>query len=156
LEKRNLMIFSLAFFLAYAAFAANSTPVFAQTPCTAQANYPAVSAPQYYNSSIAVTVPLSTSCSYIRGPLFAVGNAYDTTTSTSLGTVSTGLNSVGGGSYTGQLVFSLPPSTLGHTVRFSVSIYNNYNSQSGSPLASTSQSITIDPSLLPPELPVLQ
>ena len=139
MEKRNLMLFSLVFFLAAAVFAAGSSPVFAQTPCVAQASYPTVSGPQYYNSNIAVTVPVSTSCSYIVGPLVAVGNAYDTTTSTSVGTVSTGLSSVG----SGQLVFSLPPSTLGHTVQFSVSIYNNNNGQAGSLLASTSQSITL-------------
>src|SRR5208282_1913907 len=142
MKKRNLVIFSLAFFLAAATFAATSSPVFAQTTCIAQASYPAVSTPQY-NSNIAVTVPVSTSCSYIVGPLFAVGDAYDTTISTDLGTVSTGLSSVGGGSYTGQLLFSLPTSTQGHTVQFSVSIYNNNNGQSGSPLATTSQSITI-------------
>ncbi|HKM51138.1 MAG TPA: hypothetical protein VJZ75_08165 [Candidatus Bathyarchaeia archaeon] len=142
MKKRNLVIFSLAFFLAAATFAATSSPVFAQTTCIAQASYPAVSTPQY-NSNIAVTVPVSTSCSYIVGPLFAVGDAYDTTISTDLGTVSTGLSSVGGGSYTGQLLFSLPTSTQGHTVQFSVSIYNNNNGQYGSPLATTSQSITI-------------
>src|SRR5208282_3588808 len=142
MKKRNLVIFSLVFFLAAAVFSASSSPVFAQTPCIAQTSYPVVSTPQY-NSNIAVTVPVSTSCSYIVGPLFAVGDAYDTTISTDLGTVSTGLSSVGGGSYTGQLLFSLPTSTLGHTVQFSVSIYNNNNGQSGSPLATTSQSITI-------------
>ena len=142
MKKRNLMILSLAFFLAVAAFGASSSPVFAQTPCVAQASYPVVSTAQY-NSNIAVTVPVSASCSYTVGPLFAVGDAYDTSISTDLGTVSTGLSSVGGGSYTGQLLFSLPTSTLSHTVQFSVSIYNNYNGQSGSPLATTSQSITI-------------
>ena len=139
MEKRNLMILSLAFFIAAAVFAASSSPVFAQTPCIAQASYPTVSGPQYYYSNFAVTVPVSTSCSYISGPLIAVGNAFDATTSTSVGTVSTGLSSVG----SGQLVFSLPPSTLGHTVQFSVSIYNNNNGQAGSLLASTSQSITL-------------
>ncbi len=140
------MILSLVFFLAVAAFGASSSPVFAQTPCIAQASYPVVSTPQY-NSNIAVTVPVSASCSSIGGPLFAVGDAYDTTISTDLGTVSTGLSSVGGGSFTGQLLFSLPTSTLGHTVQFSVSIYNNNNGQSGSPLATTSQSITIGSSI---------
>jgi hypothetical protein len=139
LEKRNLMILSLAFFIAAAVFAASSSPVFAQTPCIAQASYPTVSGPQYYYSNFAVTVPVSTSCSYISGPLIAVGNAFDATTSTSVGTVSTGLSSAG----TGQLVFSLPPSVSGHTVQFSVSIYSNNNGQAGSLLASTSQSITI-------------
>jgi len=138
------MILSLAFFLAAAVFVASSSPVFAQTPCIAQASYPAVSSPQYYNSNIAVTVPVSASCTYIVGPLFAVGNAYDATTNTSVGSVSTGLGSVGG-SYTGQLLFSLPPSTLGHTVQFSVSIYSNNYGQIGSLLGSTSQSITIGP-----------
>ena len=139
MEKRNLVIFSLVFFLAAAVFAGSSSPVFAQTPCIAQASYPIVSGPQYYYSNFAVTVPVSTSCSYIGEPLIAVGNAFDATTSTSVGTVSTGLSSVG----TGQLVFSLPPSVLGHTVQLSVSIYSNNNGQAGSLLASTSQSIAI-------------
>src|SRR5208282_2589632 len=146
MKKSNLVIFSLVFFLAAAVFAASGSPVFAQTPCIAQASYPAVSTPQY-NSNFAVTVPVSASCSNIGGPLFAVGDAYDTSISTDLGTVSTGLSSVGGGSYTGQLLFSLPTSTLGHTVQFSVSIYNNNNGQYGSPLATTSQSITIGSSI---------
>jgi hypothetical protein len=133
------VIFSLVFFLAAAVFAASSSPVFAQTPCVAQASYPTISGPQYYYSNIAVTVPVSTSCSNIVGPLIAIGNAFDTTTTTSVGTASTGLSS--GGS--GQLQFSIPPSTLGHTVQFSVSIYSNNNGQAGSLLASTSQSITI-------------
>ncbi|MGO9645054.1 MAG: hypothetical protein ACLPY5_09935 [Candidatus Bathyarchaeia archaeon] len=142
MEKRDLMVLSLVFFLAVAVFAASGSPVFAQTPCIAQASYPAVSSPQG-NYNFAVTVPVSASCSYTVGPLYAVGDAYDTTVSTDLGTVSTGLSLVGGGSYSGQLLFSLPASTVGHTVQFSVSIYNNYNGQSGSPLATTSQSITI-------------
>ena len=142
MEKRNLTILSLAFFLAAAVFAGSSGPVFAQTPCVAQASYPTVSGPQYYYSNFAVTVPVSTSCSYIGGPLIAVGNAFDATTSISVGTVSTGLSSAG----TGQLVFSLPPSVSGHTVQFSVSIYTNNNGQAGSLLASTSQSITISSS----------
>src|SRR5208337_509099 len=136
------MALSLVFFLAAAVFAASSGPVFAQTPCIAQASYPAVSSPQG-NYNFAVTVPVSASCSYTVGSLYAVGDAYDTTVSSDLGTVSTGLSLVGGGSYSGQLLFSLPTSTLGHTVQFSVSIYNNYNGQSGSPLATTSQSVTI-------------
>src|SRR5208282_5770003 len=110
------MVLSLVFFLAAAVFAARSGPVYAQTPCIAQASYPVVSLPQY-NSNVAVTVPVSASCSYTVGPLYAVGDAYDTTISSDLGTVSTGLSLVGGGSYSGQLLFSLPTSTLGHTVQ---------------------------------------
>src|SRR5208282_1433718 len=140
------MVLSLALFLVAAIFSASSGPVFAQTPCIAQASYPAVSSPQG-NYNFAVTVPVSASCSYTVGSLYAVGDAYDTTISSDLGTVSTGLSLVGGGSYSGQLLFSLPTSTLGHTVQFSVSIYNNYNGQSGSPLATTSQSVTIGSSI---------
>src|SRR5208282_4825473 len=140
------MVLSLALFLVAAIFSASSGPVFAQTPCIAQASYPAVSSPQG-NYNFAVTVPVSASCSYTVGSLYAVGDAYDTTISSDLGTVSTGLSLVGGGSYSGQLLFSLPTSTLGHTVQFSVSIYNNYNGQSGSPLATTSQSIAIGSSI---------
>src|SRR5208337_2884227 len=96
------MVWSLVFFLAAAVFAASGSLVFAQTPCIAQASYPVVSSAQY-NSNIAATLPVSTSCSYTVGPLFAVGDAYDTSISTDLGTVSTGLSLVGGGSYSGQL-----------------------------------------------------
>jgi len=142
LGKRDVMVLSLAFFLAAVAFAVTGSAVFAQTPCIAQASYPVVSSPQG-NYNFAVTVPVSASCSYTVGSFYAVGDAYDTTVSSDLGTVSTGLSLVGGGSYSGQLLFSLPTSTLGHTVQFSVSIYNNYNGQSGSPLATTSQSVTI-------------
>lgn len=56
---------------------------------------------------------------------YTVGNAYDTQVNTNLGSVSTILNSIYGGTFNGQLVFNLPPSILGHPIRILVSIYDS-------------------------------
>ena len=91
-----------------------------------------------------MTVPVSATCSTYSGQLFAVGDAYDTTTNSDLGSVNTGLSSAGGGNFNGQLNFYLPTTVQGDTVQISVSIYNTAFGNNGSLLATTSQTVTID------------
>jgi len=130
-----------ATFLLIATFASSNTPVIAQSPCIVQVSYPAIS--QNYNPNIGVTVPVSATCSY-SGQLYAVGDAYDTTTNSDLGSVNTGLSSTGGGNFNGQLNFFLPTSAQSDTIQISVSIYNNPFGNNGSPLATTSQTLTLE------------
>jgi hypothetical protein len=142
----------LAFVLsASVAVAGNSLPVSAD-PCVVQLGYSSLSTTQYYyNMNVGLTVPVSASCSLVGGQLYAVGDAYDTTANTDLGSVSTALTPVYGSStFNGQLVFSLPSSILGHPVRISVSIYNGapygyygYGGN-GSPLAVAAQMVQLN------------
>ena len=96
----------------------------------------------YAYSNIPIVVPLSATCTtYYGSQLYATGNAYDTTSNAGLGSVSTVLQSVSGGTtFNGQLGFNLPPSTQGHTVQFSVSIYNG---QYGNLITATSETVQV-------------
>ena len=96
----------------------------------------------YSYSNIQVVVPMSATCStYYGSQLYATGNAYDATSNTGLGSVSTVLQSPDGGTtFNGQLGFNLPPSTQGHTVQLSVSIYNG---QYGNQITTTSETIQV-------------
>src|SRR5208283_745334 len=142
MKTRNFALIAFTIFLVMATFATSNSQVFAQSPCVAQVSYPAISS--YYNPNIGMTVPVSATCSY-SGQLFAVGDAYDTTTNTDLGSVNTGLTSAGSGNFNGQLNFFLPTTIQGHTIQISVSIYNTaFGNNGSSPLATTSQTVTID------------
>ena len=81
---------------------------------------------------------MSATCTTTFGnQLYATGNAYDATSNVGLGTVSTVLQSPDGGTtFNGQLGFNLPPTTQGHTVTVSVSLYS---SQYGDLVTSTSE-----------------
>jgi len=94
-------------------------------PCTAMLGFPIIPA-VYANSIVTVIVPVSATCSASYGnQLNATGNAYDLTSDTSTGSVNTILTSVNGGyTFTGQLGFNLPPSTQGHWVQITVTIYS--------------------------------
>lgn len=135
------------------AIATNNSFALAQ-PCQAAVGSPNVS-PQsyyYYGGNFQVTVPVSTSCSFYAGQLYAVGQAYDTTYNTYIGTANAVLSSTYGGyGYTGQLTFTLPISAQSHSVNFSVTIYGSQNGYyggyySGTPLAQTSSTFVIGPS----------
>jgi len=95
----------------------------------------------YSYSNIPIAVPLTATCTTNYGSqLYATGNAYDTTSSTTLGSVSTVLQSAdGGNTFNGQLNFNLPASTQGHTVQVSVSI----NDQSGNQITATGETIQV-------------
>jgi len=116
------------------AIAANNSFALAQ-PCQATLGSPNVS-PQsyyYYGGNIQVTVPVSASCSFYAGQLYAVGQAYDTTYNANIGTANAVLTSTYGGyGYTGQLTFALPISAQSNSVNFSVSIYGSQNGYYGS------------------------
>jgi hypothetical protein len=118
----------------------NSSPV-AADPCIAQLNYP-IMPTGYSYSNIPIVVPVSATCTtYYGSQLYATGNAYDTTSNAGLGSVSTVLQTVNSGTtFNGQLGFNLPPSTQGHTVQLSVSIYNG---QYGNLITATSETIQV-------------
>lgn len=108
--------------------------------CTAQLNYP-VMPTGYTYSNVPIAVPIVTTCTTNYGSqLYATGNAYDTTSNTGLGSVSTVLQSVNGGTtFNGQLNFNLPPSTQGHAVQLSVSI----NDQNGNQITATGETVQV-------------
>ena len=118
----------------------NGALVFAD-PCTATLSYPVIPA-QYSNSNAPIVVPISASCStYYGNQLYATGSAYDTTSNANLGSASTVLSSVNGGTqFNGQLGFNVLPSSPGDPVQISVSIYN---SQYGNLLTATSETVQV-------------
>lgn len=124
---------------------ANGTLV-AADPCIAQLSYP-IMPTGYTYSSIQIIVPVSATCPSINNAFTAVGDAYDTSTNTDLGSVTTLLIPVNGGSFSGQLAFSLPPVSLGHTVQISVSVYNGQSApgQYGTLLTTASETVQLSP-----------
>ena len=139
-KTRNCAILGIVLLVAILAVGLNSTQVSAD-PCLAQLNYPIMPA-MYSNSNVPIVVPMSATCTtYYGSQLYATGNAYDATSNAGLGSVSTVLQSVNSGTtFNGQLGFNLPPSTQGHTVQISVSIYNG---QYGNLITATSETIQV-------------
>ena len=124
--------------IAILAVGANSNPVSAQAqPCAAVLSYP-VMPTTYSYSNVPIVVPMSATCTTTFGnQLYATGNAYDATSNVALGSVNSVLQSPDGGiTFNGQLGFNLPPTTQGHTVTISVSLYS---SQYGYLVTSTSE-----------------
>ena len=120
------------------AIGANSTTVAAQTqPCTTILSYPVMPA-TYSFSNVPIVVPMSATCTTAFGnTIYVSGNAYDATSNIGLGIVNSVLQSNDGGiTFNGQLGFNLPPTTQGHTVTISASLYAN---QYGSLISSTSE-----------------
>jgi len=119
------------------------SPVSAQiaSPCTATLSLVGVPA-QYSNSNFPLIVPVSASCTtYYGTQLYATGSAYDATSNTSLGTASTLLSSVNGGTeFSGQLGFNTPPTSAGDSVQISVSVYDN---QGGNLITTTGETIPV-------------
>ena len=104
--------------------------------CSAQLNYSTT----YSNGQI--IVPVSASCSFIGGQLYAVGYAVDSF-GRNLGSTSTVLTSINGGNeFSGQLVFTSPFPAQGGTVQVSVSIYSN--GPNGTILTSTTQTLQVN------------
>jgi hypothetical protein len=139
-KTRNYAVLAIVLTIAILAVGANSNLVSAD-PCIAQLNYPIM--PTVYSySNIPVVVPMAATCTtYYGSQLYATGNAYDATSNVGLGSVSTVLQSVNGGTtFNGQLGFNLPPSTQGHIVQLSVSIYNG---QYGNQVTATSETIQV-------------
>ena len=124
--------------IAIIAVGVNSNPVSAQAqPCTAVLSYPVMPSTYSY-SNVPIVVPMSATCTTTFGnQLYATGNAYDATANVALGSVNSVLQSPDGGTtFNGQLGFNLPPTTQGHTVTISVSLYS---SQYGDLVTSTSE-----------------
>jgi hypothetical protein len=140
MKSRNYALLAIVLIIAVIAVGANSNPVAADL-CLAQLNYP-IMPTAYSYSNVPIVVPTSATCStYYGSQLYATGNAYDTTSGAGLGSVSTVLQSTDGGTtFNGQLSFNLPPSTQGHTVQISVSIYNG---QYGNQITATSETIQV-------------
>jgi len=143
---RGIML--LTFILVAAvAVVGSSSPVSADS-CVAQLGYSSLSTTQYYyNSNLAITVPVSATCSYVSTQLYAVGTAYDTSLSRNLGSVNTALTTVSGNTFTGQLVFNLSPSIIGHQVQVTVMIYSGYPygyGGNGLPLATAVQLVRVN------------
>jgi hypothetical protein len=119
---------------------ASNSLVFAD-PCTATLSYPIMPV-VYSNSNVPIVVPLSATCTtYYANQLYATGSAYDATANVGLGSTSTLLMSVNGGTeFNGQLGFNLPPTTQGHSIQISVSIYS---SQYGNLITATSETVEV-------------
>ena len=127
MRTRYCGIVLLTFILAATlAINGSSVPVSADS-CVETLGYSSLSTSQYYyNSNIAITVPVSATCAFVSNQLYAVGTAYDTASNSNLGSVSTALTAAYGNTFTGQLVFNLSPSVIGHQVQVTVSIYSGY------------------------------
>jgi hypothetical protein len=131
-------LLGIVLIIAIIAVGANSNSVSAQVqPCTTILSYP-VMPTTYAYSNVPIVVPMSASCTTNYGTtLYASGNAYDATSNVNLGTVNSVLQSNdGGNTFNGQIGFNLPPTTQGHTVTISVSLYAN---QYGSLISSNSE-----------------
>jgi hypothetical protein len=147
LMARHSGIFLLAILLAASlVLAGQSALVFAQS-CNASLGSSSLTSSQYYyNSYIGINTPVSAYCSSYGGQLYAVGDVFDTSANVDLGSVSTTLTPVYGGSaYMGQLLFSLPPLTIGHQLRIMVSVYGGqYGYGNGQLLAIAGQMLEVN------------
>ena len=112
--------------------------------CSAQLGFPIIPLASANQAFIAV-VPVSATCSTAYGQqLYASASATDLNTGTSASTVNTILTSVDGGyTFTGQVGLSLPPSTVGHWIQLTVTIYQN---PSGSQLTTIGESFPVNAS----------
>ena len=134
----NYAILGIVLIIAIIAVGANSNLVSAQLqPCSTVLSYP-IMPTTYSYTNVPIIVPMSATCTTNYGnTIYASGNAYDATSNVGLGTVSTILQSTdGGNTFNGQLGFNLPPTTQGHAVTISVSLYS---SQYGDLISATSE-----------------
>jgi len=96
--------------------------------------------------SIQLTVPLSTSCPSSGNLLWAVGTVYDTYSNINIGSSNAPMSLVNG-YYSGQLVFAVPLSVVGHQLQVQIQVYNSYvNGQFGGLVATSSPTVTVNPS----------
>jgi hypothetical protein len=139
---------------AVAAVAVSNTPVSADT-CTIQPSSLAYSSPSYsYGGYANVVVPVSATCAFVGGQLYAVGTATNATANAQVHSSYAKLFAAYGTNiYTGQLTFSLPSEVTGYTVQLSISIYsgvyNGYNYSyngfsNGSPLTTSVESVHVN------------
>ena len=115
-------------------------------PCSAYLSQPPPVSGTPYNSSTSLIVPVSATCPSVSGPLYVVGDAYDTTTNTDLGSVNSALTPVNGPSmFNGQLAFTLPPVAQGDVVQITASIYSGVYGYAQTGPVLTTTTIQIDP-----------
>ena len=131
-KKCSYVALVLALAIGVIAVATNNNFASAQ-PCQASLGSPNVYAQQYYSGgNFQVTLPVSVTCPFYQGQLYATGTAYDTTYNTNIGTTNVALGpTYNGYSSTAQLTFSLPSSAQSHAIQFSVSIYSTTNGYYG-------------------------
>src|SRR5208337_1728420 len=136
----------LLLFIMAAVAVGSISPVSADT-CSIKSNSIAYTASQYNYYTSGVVVPVSVTCPFVGGQLYAVGTATDTSTAARVGSVGAALSSAYGTNiYTGQLVFSVPHQVTGHALQISISIYfGTYNGYSnGSPLTTSVQTVQVN------------
>jgi hypothetical protein len=145
LSRKRKYALLLALTIVVLAVAATNNLVSAD-PCSAYLSQPPPVSGTPYGSSTNLTVPVSATCPSVSGPLYVIGDAYDTTTNTDLGTVNTPLTPVNGPSmFNGQLAFTLPPVAQGDVVQITASIYSGVYTYSQTGPALTTTTIQIDP-----------
>jgi hypothetical protein len=129
-----------------AVVAVGYSPVSAD-PCTVQPNSHGYLLP---NSTAPVAVvPVSATCSFVSGPLYAEADAVDTVTHAHVASAHTVLTPVPGSTiYTGKHAFNLPPQSVGHPLQVSTTVYPGVYSgpyYNGAPLTSGVQTVQLDP-----------
>ena len=145
LSRKRKYALLLALTIVVLAVAATNNLVSAD-PCSAYLSQPPPGSGTSYSSSMSLIVPVSATCPSVSGPLYVVGDAYDTTTSTDLGSVNTPLTPVNGPSmFSGQLAFTLPPVAQGDVVQITASIYSGVYSYAQVGPVLTTTTIQIDP-----------
>lgn len=127
--------------LIMAGVAVGNSPVLATDPCVVKLSSFATMAQNYayYNSNIGVILPISVTCSFVGGQLYAVADTIDASTNTRLDSANTVLvTAYGTNIYTGQLAFTVPREVVGHTLQMSVTVYSGvFGSYSTGPVLAT-------------------
>lgn len=145
LSRKRKYALLLALTIVVLAVAATNNLVSAD-PCSAYLSQPPPLSGAAYSSSTNLIVPVSATCPSVSGPLYVIGDAYDTTTNTDLGSVNTPLTAVNGPSmFSGQLAFTLPPVAQGDVVQITASIYSGVYSYAQTGPVLTTTTIQIDP-----------
>jgi hypothetical protein len=135
-----------------AAVAVGNSPVSAQTGCTIRPSSLAYTSPNFsygYNTYVTsgVLVPVSVTCSFVGGQLYAVGSAINPSTNARVDSSAAALSSVYGSDvYTGQLAFSIPPGVTGLKLQISISIYSGayYRYGMGTPIATGVETVQVN------------
>jgi len=127
MKERNrnvgIVMLVLTFAAIFAITATSPSQVYATSnSCTAQLS-PSTATYSNYNSNVGLTVPVSATCSFSGGQLYAVGYAYDTSTNMAQSSANSLLTWISDSTYRGQLGFKLSPTLLGQNLQISVSIY---------------------------------
>jgi hypothetical protein len=142
-----------------AAIAVGNSPVSAQTGCTIRPSSLAYTSPNYSygdnNYVAAVLVPVSVTCSFVGGQLYATGSAINPSTNARVDAVAVALSSAYGTNiYTGQLAFSIPAQVTGYTLQISISIYSgvtynygaygSYSYGTGTPITTSVETVQVN------------